>query len=118
MPDQRIQNQGRKISRRKNRKRNIARRICSVPPTLVNPCTSRKAPTPPLRGEGTCPPLPLPPEGVDTYKGGGKGAQKDLKPNQAKTKGEGEMCKEEGGQPVQDDPKPQSSDNQQNKIKL
>ncbi|MCP3668632.1 MAG: hypothetical protein GY696_40145 [Gammaproteobacteria bacterium] len=63
------------------------------------------------RGEGTCPTPPLP-EGVDTYKGGGEGVQKDLKPTQAKTKGEGEMRKEEGWQPVQDDPKPQSSDNQ------
>ncbi|MCP3668362.1 MAG: hypothetical protein GY696_38735 [Gammaproteobacteria bacterium] len=46
-------------------------------------------------------------------KGGGEGAQEDLKSTHTKIRRKGGMCKEEWGPPVQADPKLQSSDNQQ-----
>ncbi|MCP3665048.1 MAG: hypothetical protein GY696_21550 [Gammaproteobacteria bacterium] len=46
-------------------------------------------------------------------RGGGEEAQEDLKSTQAKIRKGGGMCMEEGGPPVQADPKLQFNDNQQ-----
>ena len=86
-----------------------------LPPTAVDPCAEMKAPTPTSGGKGMCPTPPLPPEGGSGCKGGGEGAQEDLKFIQAKIRKRGEVCKEEGGQ-IQADPKPQSYNNQQKRF--
>ncbi|MCP3665870.1 MAG: hypothetical protein GY696_25805 [Gammaproteobacteria bacterium] len=86
---------------------NVGGQLAVLLPAVVDPGAEVR-----LGGKGVRLSPPLPPEGEEEDKGGGEEAQEDEKVKRERR----EVCKKEGGAPIQADPKLQSNDGQQRKF--